>query len=383
MSSVICPSRPRGGLRSRARVDRQLARFPKSFRREVEALARLHPSLADLAVSFPALLFALAAPRFGFTPGPVIQRVIDGARLAETAGLAGVPLWMRRLPPEAFVQPLSRRLPDGPLFRRQISNHLPATPRSAAIWLEKVVNAADWGHEPLAVWIARELVKAPTKAGRRPIRRIALWAWYGTHAHDDLAATVAVPRKVWHPSMTYETAQAEADLWWDRHVSLHLFLAAKPVADTWMRPGTVDGYEFVALTTAADIAAEADAMNNCLRTYGAHVAHNNYRLWSVRQHGQRVATLQINPASGSGWMVVGMLLAASNSTAADDVQWAARRWVDSHDLAQIRSNAIDWTEASALDAATWRAFWRPYWLAKGRIPDWLPLRPSRYALDGV
>jgi hypothetical protein len=66
-----------------AALERQLARFSKPYNQRVRVFAARHPRLADLALSFPALLFALAAPRRNFNPEPVIERVIDGARLAE------------------------------------------------------------------------------------------------------------------------------------------------------------------------------------------------------------------------------------------------------------------------------------------------------------
>ena len=34
-----------------------------------------------------------------------------------------------------------------------------------------------------------------------------------------------------------------------------------------------------------------------------------------------------------------------------------------------------------LDRASWLSLWRPYWLAKRRIPEWLAIAPSRDALD--
>jgi len=34
-----------------------------------------------------------------------------------------------------------------------------------------------------------------------------------------------------------------------------------------------------------------------------------------------------------------------------------------------------------LDRALWRSLRRPYWLAKRRIPEWLPISPSRGALN--
>ena len=33
-----------------------------------------------------------------------------------------------------------------------------------------------------------------------------------------------------------------------------------------------------------------------------------------------------------------------------------------------------------LDRATWQQLWKPYWLAKRKIPGWLPLAPSMDAL---
>jgi hypothetical protein len=36
-----------------------------------------------------------------------------------------------------------------------------------------------------------------------------------------------------------------------------------------------------------------------------------------------------------------------------------------------------------LDRETWVSLWRPYWLAKRRIPDWLPIAPSREALEAL
>src|SRR5436305_646250 len=117
----------RSPLRETARpagLHRQLQRFHPRFRDAVGLLAMRHSRIADLALSFPALLFALAVPRRGFDPAPVLARVIDGQTLVELAAAAGVPMWLRKLPPETFAKP-SGYLPAGELFRRQIANPLP------------------------------------------------------------------------------------------------------------------------------------------------------------------------------------------------------------------------------------------------------------------
>jgi hypothetical protein len=99
-------------------LERRLRRYDPRFQATVRALAARHSRIADLAVSFPALLFALAVPRRGLDPAPALARVVDGAGLAEAAAAAELPMWTRKLPPEAFARPIAR-LPDGELFRRR------------------------------------------------------------------------------------------------------------------------------------------------------------------------------------------------------------------------------------------------------------------------
>src|SRR5690349_3069260 len=122
----------RAPVRSSARSDlleRQFKRYCPRYQGAVRALASGHSRIADLALSFPALLFALAAPRREFDPAWAIARTIAGARLAEVAAATGVPMWLRRLPPEALARPIGQ-LPDSEPFRLQIANHLP--PRKLA-----------------------------------------------------------------------------------------------------------------------------------------------------------------------------------------------------------------------------------------------------------
>ncbi len=93
-------------------------------------MAARHSRVADLALSFPMLLFALAVPRRGLDPDCAIRHTIDGAPLSEVAAAADVPLWLRKLPPEAASRALVK-LPDSPTFHLNIANHL-TLPRSAS-----------------------------------------------------------------------------------------------------------------------------------------------------------------------------------------------------------------------------------------------------------
>jgi hypothetical protein len=360
----------------RARVEKHLRRYPAAVQTAVRAAARLHPHVADLAISFPALLFAVATAPRSADRTQLIAAIVEGESLARIAALARVPLWLRKLPPETFTRPIPQ-LPDGALFRRQIANHLPVSARLAPAWLDAVSRAARSGHEGLAIWFARELTRDPKRVKKlNCLNGIALWAWYSAHMSPDTSFVL----RPWHPAMRFETARAMADDWRMR-VALHLNIGAAPITDMWLQPRIVGGFEFVPLDTAQAIAEEAAAMNNCLCSYGYNLVHNYSRLWSVRKDGVRVADLSIGKYGNDPLLAVGELQLANNKEALVELWLIARQWLDRHDLRQIDTKRHEW-DTAPLDGKLWRSFWRPYWLAKG-FPAWLPLAPSRPALEAL
>jgi hypothetical protein len=304
--------------------------------------------------------------------------VIAGAPLADVAARAGVPMWLRAFPAEAFAAPLPA-LPDHRAFRRRIANHMPKTWRLAPRWIENVGLAFNVGDEDIAVWFARE---APLKDKKRPRyarkrrsqnrRLVALWAWFSKRP-GELAHAFTTP--LWRPDLQWRAA-LDAATAWRNAAALRLYLAGG-VSDMWLEEGVVDGYAFVALRTAAEIDAEAEAMKHCIRTYGASIAGNDTRLWGVRRDGERVATLSV--AGGQGpWPYITEISGRENKAVANDVWFAARRWLHNQDGLPVDAARLAYKDAT-FDAAAWRAFWRTYWIAKRRIPAWLPLRPSENA----
>lgn len=356
-------------------LERRLRRYQPRFQESVRALAMRHSRIADLAASFPALLFALAAPRPGLDSTPALARVIDGRALAEVAAAAEVPLWLRKLPAEAFVRPIAR-LPGSERFRRQIANHLPRSPKLAPMWLQAVADVAELAHESAAVWIARELAREPRRVKPARLRLISLWAWFSCQPATFGHALIERP---WTPDMRIGPALAAADHW-RNIVALHVNLGAHPIADMWLQPGRVAGYEFLPLASIPAITEEAKAMKNCLNTYGYNLAHNRSRLWSVRREGERVATLRIACRYRDPLLNIVELKSAGNADVSRELWWAARRWLHLHDLSRIEIGQRDWGTAP-LNRTSWLSLWRPYWLAKRRIPEWLPIAPSRDALE--
>ncbi len=355
-------------------LERRLRRYHPRFQGKVRSLATRHTRIGDLAVSFPALLFALAVPRPRFDPAPALARVIAGFALAEIAATADVPMWLRKLPPEAFTRPIPR-LPDGELFRRRIANHLPRSPRFSSTWLQAVADLAEFGHESAAMWVARELVRDPRRVKPVRLRLIGLWTWFSGQPATFGHTLIDRP---WTPNMGMDQAIAAAKAW-SELIELHLDLGPRPISDMWLQPGRVAGYEFLPLDSIAAITEEAAAMKNCVRTYGATLAGNYARLWSVRWDGAHVATLRLASRYGDPLLSIVELKGPGNAKAPRELWWAARRWLHMHDLLELDTKPRDWNTVRP-DRAIWLSLWRPYWLAKRRIPEWLPIAPSRGAL---
>ena len=102
----------------------------------------------------------------------------------------------------------------------------------------------------------------------------------------------------------------------------------------------------------------------------------------VPTDGQRVATLSVEIGYRDPLPSIVQLKAAGNAQAPLEVWWVARQWLHMHDLSQVDAKRRD-RGTAPLDRATWISLWRPYWLAKRHIPEWLPLAPSRAALAAL
>lgn len=98
--------------------------------------------------------------------------------------------------------------------------------------------------------------------------------------------------------------------------------------------------------------------------------------------GERVATLRVGCHHHDPLLNIVELQGAGNRQAPREVWWAARQWRAAHDLLKIDTGWRRWGTAP-VDRATWQSLWQPYWIAKRRIPQWLPIAPSRNALDAL
>ena len=357
--------------------ERQLARFHPKRRAGVCALAERHVRLAELSESFPALLMALAWPRARFDPKPVIAGVIAGSPLASLAAQADVPLWLRRMRPEMLPGPLPR-LPDSPFLRHRIVNHFPTHRKRAAEWFRAVSFAGEWVNEEFALWCANVFAKRVQRGRADTLRLVGLWAWYSGRPNTPAATFM---RTSFNPAMDYKAAATAAFKWRER-IGLYLLLGFRSLEDMWLSPATVDGFEFVPLKDAASIDAEAEAMQHCLRTYAESLARNTTRFWSVRRDGARVATLELQRSGNERVPGLGQVRLVRNGDPSHQVWTAAHRWLRGQEVRELDADACIW-RAAVPERRRWQFLWKPYWMAKGRIPKWLPLVPTSDTLDDL
>lgn len=363
MNAALSPARD-GKCAPANRTAQAISRFAEPHRAAISRIASRHPRLADLAISFPALLFSMAVPRRGFEVEPVIARAIAGEPLAQLAASARVPMWMRKLHPLAFDMPLTK-LPDSFEFRRQIANHLPAKRRRAALWLQVIAFAGHWGHEDLAIWCARHFEHPQMKRLISQLPRLAVWAWYSRRP-DTWAGRIMRTR--WTPDMSCPNARDALDAWM-ADVESHAFLSAEARRDVWARSATVDDFAFEPVDTAEDLVAAASALKNCSRSYAGNIACDRSRIWLVKKRGEPVAMLSL---SSDSIVRLGEVSGPRNSAVPPEVALAVARWFRTYHTPRLMPRPCRSSPQGA-----WQALWKPYWLAKRRIPDWLPLKTPR------
>ena len=348
---------------SSPRLGRQLDRFAFATHPAVARLARAHRYLADLAFTFPGLLVALAQR----PDNAAIEAVIAGRPLMQVAAQAGVPGWLRSLPPGAFVNPLPA-LPDTPRLRLGLANHLPK-PRDAKRWLWAVSEALQWGDDKTALWMAREIANSGHSVYAGTAKILCLYAW---SSRQKAPIWHALLRKPWSAQMSWRTAREEACAFVE---GVQMFVEGEAaLAEPWCSESEIGGLRFVPLTSAEQVTVEADAMRHCLRSYGGSIGRRRKQIVSIRRDGARIATLCIGFRPGIPLVEILEIRGVENATPERTVWLAARQWVDHNDLLALEPPARGQPKDPG-SHRRWQTLWRTYWIEKRHIPDWLPLRP--------
>ncbi|MGE0022288.1 MAG: hypothetical protein AB7S70_01500 [Hyphomicrobium sp.] len=347
-------------------VEKLINRFDSNHRSAVRRLISSSPRLADLAIAFPGALYALASRH-----GPPRRRqkalalVNAGAPLKDVASNLDVPLWLRRLPPEAFAGRLDG-VPKSELFARRIANHLPTSAENSAFWLSSVIFGALACDDYFALWLAQQSIFMEAGEPARLFGLLAAYAWF---SNADLARARGLIVVPWRPEMALDTAVCAAKSWLNR-MRLVLQLREGVIADAWLAGGEVRGFSFVPLLEHEALLAEAHAMQNCADQYADRLARDKCRLFSVRRRGVRVATLEIGPhPREAGVLAIAQLKSRHNLPASAEIWQGVHTWMGSQkDLKRASSGAqLDRT----FDPAVWSDLMASY-RARKNGAAWIP-----------
>ena len=358
----------RAGLRAptailTTEIEIAVQRFPLAVRREVRRLVRSSPRMADLATVFPGVLYALAARR-GEDAGRQDAKALieDGAQLKFVARALDLPMWMRRLPPDAF-EDLPVQLPKSEAFGRRIATRMPSPARESAFWLTSVLFAEAAGHEDFAIWFAGQPVFNDRGDAEKMIAVVAAYAWHSSQPDTAAHKLIVVP---WRPEIAFDTALCAAKSWFNR-MRLVLQLPPGAVVDPWLKPGAALGYTFEPLMSHPDILTEAQAMQNCADQYGERIVRDKCRLFSVKRNGTRAATLEIGPHQReAGVLAINQLKARHNMAASTEVWQAAYTWMAGQPALK-RLPALGSSDR-AFDQIAWRSLLAPYRDTKAGAP---------------
>lgn len=284
-TTLTTPARPET---ARERRVRRLSAFRPEPRRLIAGLTCCAPALEDLADSFPALLFALATG-YGTAQGrEAACRVIqDGQPLKHAAAAIGLPLWLRRLPADACLEPMPA-LPIDEAFAIQMANAMPRVHLLCATWFDRMLAGYRLGGRELALWIARDGRLLPPHTSEESFHWLLAWAWTGLTPGTPGHALVRSP---WTPAMTGRRALDETALWRKRTELVPAL--SDPTRDPWFADGVCGVFSIVQLRSVGDFITESQAMENCLDQYAAHLAYGRVRIFSVRRAGRSVADVEL------------------------------------------------------------------------------------------
>ncbi len=351
-------------------LEAQVSRFNAPVRRELRRLIRTTPRFSDLVDVFPGAAFAIAS-RQGSSAAraQAIELIKSGAPLKSIARKLELPMWLRRLPPEAFEH-LVEDVPGGEAFTRRIASRLPENSRQASFWLESVAFAANAANEDFAIWIADQPIYANRGEPHRVLAVLAAYAWFSC-CSAKANEYIVVP---WRPEIAFDTALCAAKSWLNR-LRLVMQLEAGALDDAWLEAGQVEGYRFVPLIDRDSLLIEAQAMQNCADQYAERLAREKCRLFSVQKNNAHVATLEIGPhARETGVLTITQLKARHNMPASIEIWQAAHGWMATQSGLKRLPPLV--APDRPFNEKMWRSMMAPYRKCKNGAP-WLPQRLSQ------
>lgn len=340
-------------------LDVQLRRYHRSYRRRLRRFARSGNRMRDLVFTFPAAAFTLAGGHGDSRRrADALALVQSGAGLNDVAKALDLPRWSRRLPPEAFVEPIGV-LPMDDGFARRVVGLVPKDPQSSAMWFQWVKRGNILCDDRFALWIARQKFWHDGDNGSTILQPLAAYAWFSLG--NDANALQFVERR-WSPKMRFAKAVSVARDWLQQGLAERRDPNVRG-AGRWLKLQRCRGFRIVPLCTPEALEQEGRRMDHCVASYATEVANGECLIYSVRRGTKSVATFEVLPhRSIDGRPRIAQLQGPRNEDVDATTRAVVEAWLSRQGPYSLVGS--DWLTRLPPDDDGWARFWSPYRSAK-------------------
>ena len=239
-----------------------------------------------------------------------------GARLRDVAAALNFPLALRHVPPGAahLVGSVVLRHPD-------LIQWMPRQTPAVKIWLMLVDFAHNRGGDDFGRWIARHVSEIPGRLNGVAHTVTDLLDW--VRAREGSGREFVT--RSFTPAMGLKAATQASQEWHEAVATNADCRQGRELPAPWYPAAKQGAFDIVPIATAADLYREGQAMHHCVATYADRVREGACYVFSVRQSGERVATVSL--VRDGARVLIEQVRGPCNSTPTTAIMTALRQWL--------------------------------------------------------
>ena len=166
---------------------------------------------------------------------------------------------------------------------------MPRQTPAAKIWLMLVGFAHNRGGDDFGRWIARHVSEIPGRLNgvAHTVTDLLDWVRAGEGSGREFVT------RSFTPAMGLKAATQASHEWHEAVATNADCRQGLELPPPWYPAAKQGAFEIVPIVTAADLYHEGQAMHHCVATYADRVREGACYVFSVRQSGERVATVSL------------------------------------------------------------------------------------------
>jgi hypothetical protein len=255
-----------------------------------------------------------------------------GAPLHHIAEAMNIPMVLRKLKPRVAGWGLGAAeiaARDPHLFHACLPDSLP----HAKLWLWAIHHADHLGGPEFVEWTAIHCLEISNDVEVVRATLTDLSHWVEASRPDIITGRTIDGRPLVGRQFVTRPFSADMSLKtvmklsaeWHEAVANNMDGPDRPFPTPWCDAGQSGGYEIIPIASSGELYREGRAMHHCAGTYEDEVQKGRRYLYSVREKGQRIATLELIRRSDQ--ICIGQLRGPCNARVPNAVEQAVRVWL--------------------------------------------------------